>query len=102
MKSIHLGCTCIPILGISLRPDVTRPMKTILAKDQIRAIHVKDAMPCVIREIPFEQGNVPFRETFRVRRKRAFGACWASRFGDKCTLRAARIPSLRLRPRVDS
>jgi L-ribulose-5-phosphate 3-epimerase len=36
-----------------------------LGKNQILGIHVKDAMPRVIRGIPFEQGIVPFRETFR-------------------------------------
>ena len=36
-----------------------------LAKGQLLGIHVKDAMPRVIRGIPFEQGIVPFRETFR-------------------------------------
>jgi L-ribulose-5-phosphate 3-epimerase UlaE len=28
-------------------------------------VHVKDAMPKVIRGIPFEKGIVPFRETFQ-------------------------------------
>ena len=35
-------------------------------KDQLLGIHVKDAMPKIIRGIPFGEGIVPFRETFRV------------------------------------
>ena len=41
------------------------PDELTLAKNQILGIHVKDAMPRVIRGIPFEQGIVPFQETFR-------------------------------------
>jgi L-ribulose-5-phosphate 3-epimerase len=41
------------------------PAELTLAKHQILGIHVKDAMPRVIRGIPFEQGIVPFRETFQ-------------------------------------
>jgi L-ribulose-5-phosphate 3-epimerase len=36
-----------------------------LAKNQVLGVHVKDAMPRVIRGIPFEEGIVPFRETFQ-------------------------------------
>ena len=36
-----------------------------LTKDNLLGIHVKDAMPKVIRGIPFGEGIVPFRETFR-------------------------------------
>ena len=41
------------------------PDELILAQKHILGIHVKDAMPRVIRGIPFEQGIVPFRETFQ-------------------------------------
>ena len=41
------------------------PDELLLAKDQLLGIHVKDAMPKVIRGIPFEEGIVPFKETFR-------------------------------------
>lgn len=42
------------------------PDQLILAQRRILGLHVKDAMPRVIRGIPFEQGIVPFQETFRV------------------------------------
>ncbi len=41
------------------------PDELLLAKNQLLGIHVKDAMPKVIRGIPFEEGIVPFKETFR-------------------------------------
>jgi L-ribulose-5-phosphate 3-epimerase len=41
------------------------PEELPLAKGQLLGFHVKDAMPKVIRGIPFEKGIVPFRETFR-------------------------------------
>jgi L-ribulose-5-phosphate 3-epimerase len=40
------------------------PDELILAKGRVLGIHVKDALPKVIRGVPFEQGIVPFRETF--------------------------------------
>ena len=36
-----------------------------LAKGQLLGIHVKDALPQIIRGVPFGEGIVPFRETFR-------------------------------------
>jgi L-ribulose-5-phosphate 3-epimerase len=41
------------------------PDELQLAKGQLLGVHVKDAMPKVIRGIPFEKGIVPFQETFR-------------------------------------
>ena len=41
------------------------PDEIILAKSQLLGIHVKDALPKVIRGVPFEKGIVPFRETFQ-------------------------------------
>ena len=41
------------------------PDELQLAKGQLLGVHVKDAMPKVIRGIPFEKGIVPFRETFQ-------------------------------------
>jgi L-ribulose-5-phosphate 3-epimerase len=41
------------------------PDEITLAKGQLFGVHVKDAMPKVIRGIPFEKGIVPFRETFQ-------------------------------------
>jgi predicted hexulose-6-phosphate isomerase len=36
-----------------------------LAKDQLLGIHVKDALPKIIRGVPFGEGIVPFRDTFK-------------------------------------
>jgi len=41
------------------------PDELTLAKDKILGIHIKDAMPKVIRGIPFGEGIVPFKDTFR-------------------------------------
>ncbi len=41
------------------------PDELILAKGQLLGIHVKDALPKIIRGVPFEKGIVPFRETFQ-------------------------------------
>lgn len=41
------------------------PDELRLTKDKLLGIHVKDAAPKVIRGIPFGEGIVPFRETFR-------------------------------------
>ncbi|HEX5810188.1 MAG TPA: L-ribulose-5-phosphate 3-epimerase [Anaerolineales bacterium] len=36
-----------------------------LAKGQLLGIHIKDALPRIIRGVPFGEGIVPFRESFR-------------------------------------
>ncbi len=41
------------------------PDELALAPRQVLGIHVKDALPRVIRGVPFEKGIVPFRETFQ-------------------------------------
>jgi L-ribulose-5-phosphate 3-epimerase len=41
------------------------PDELALAKKQILGIHVKDALPKIIRGVPFEKGIVPFKKTFR-------------------------------------
>ena len=41
------------------------PDELSLAKGQILGIHVKDALPQVIRGVPFGKGIVPFEETFQ-------------------------------------
>jgi L-ribulose-5-phosphate 3-epimerase len=41
------------------------PDEVSLAKGQLLGLHVKDALPRVIRGVPFGKGIVPFRETFR-------------------------------------
>lgn len=41
------------------------PAELALANRQILGIHVKDALPRLIRGVPFEEGIVPFQETFQ-------------------------------------
>jgi L-ribulose-5-phosphate 3-epimerase len=41
------------------------PDELNLAKGQLLGVHVKDALPKIIRGVPFEKGIVPFRETFQ-------------------------------------
>jgi L-ribulose-5-phosphate 3-epimerase len=41
------------------------PEEILLAKGQMIGVHVKDAMPKIIRGIPYGEGIVPFRETFQ-------------------------------------
>ncbi|MGZ9223853.1 MAG: L-ribulose-5-phosphate 3-epimerase [Anaerolineales bacterium] len=41
------------------------PDEVLLAKGQLLGIHIKDALPKIIRGVPFGAGIVPFKETFR-------------------------------------
>lgn len=58
---------------LSLYPDIGNlaaagyfpPEEILLAKGQMVGIHVKDALPRIIRGVPFGEGIVPFRETFQ-------------------------------------
>lgn len=54
-----------PDMGNLAAAGYSPPEEIILAKDKILGIHVKDAMPKVIRGIPFGDGIVPFQETFQ-------------------------------------
>jgi L-ribulose-5-phosphate 3-epimerase len=48
------------------------PDEIALAKNQLLGVHVKDALPKIIRGVPFETGIVPFRETFQALVKSGF------------------------------
>ena len=54
-----------PDIGNLAAAGYAPPDELTLAKRQILGIHVKDALPRVIRGVPFGEGIVPFRETFR-------------------------------------
>jgi predicted hexulose-6-phosphate isomerase len=41
------------------------PAELALAKGHLLAVHVKDALPRIIRGVPFETGIVPFTKTFQ-------------------------------------
>jgi L-ribulose-5-phosphate 3-epimerase len=62
------------------------PDELLLAKNLVLGIHVKDALPKIIRGVPFGEGIVPFRETFRVLAEMGFwGLLGVEIWGDKHT-----------------
>jgi hypothetical protein len=68
----------------------------ILAKGQLLGVHVKDALPQIIRGAPIGKGIVPFQETFQALTQMGFWGRSASKCGDKCML--TKIPSIVLFP----
>jgi L-ribulose-5-phosphate 3-epimerase len=54
-----------PDIGNLAAAGYSPPDELILAKNQVLGIHVKDALPKVIRGVPFGEGIVPFRESFQ-------------------------------------
>lgn len=54
-----------PDIGNLAAAGYCPPDEVTLAKGQLLGIHVKDALPRVIRGVPFGEGIVPFRETFQ-------------------------------------
>jgi L-ribulose-5-phosphate 3-epimerase len=48
------------------------PDEVALAKGQLLGVHVKDALPRLIRGVPFGEGIVPFQETFQALVKTGF------------------------------
>jgi L-ribulose-5-phosphate 3-epimerase len=76
VDSIGKGLTIIREIDspwLHLYPDIGNlaaagycpPNEMVLAQGQLLGIHVKDALPRVIRGVPFGEGIVPFRETFK-------------------------------------
>ena len=76
VDSIRKGLVIIQKINspwLRLYPDIGNlaaagyhpPEELLLAKGQMIGVHVKDAMPQVIRGIPYGEGIVPFRETFQ-------------------------------------
>jgi L-ribulose-5-phosphate 3-epimerase len=60
------------------------PDELALAKRQILGIHVKDALPKIIRGVPFGEGIVPFRETFQALAQTGFwGLLGVEIWGDR-------------------
>jgi L-ribulose-5-phosphate 3-epimerase len=53
-----------PDIGNLAAAGYCPPAELVLAKGQLLGIHVKDALPRVIRGIPFGEGIVPFQDTF--------------------------------------
>jgi L-ribulose-5-phosphate 3-epimerase len=54
-----------PDMGNLAAAGYSPPDELRMAKDQLLGIHVKDALPKIIRGVPFGEGIVPFRETFQ-------------------------------------
>jgi len=54
-----------PDIGNLAAAGYSPPVELTLAKEQILGIHVKDALPKIIRGVPFGDGIVPFQDTFR-------------------------------------
>jgi L-ribulose-5-phosphate 3-epimerase UlaE len=54
-----------PDIGNLAAAGYCPPDEVLMAKGQLVGIHVKDALPRVIRGVPFGQGIVPFQDTFR-------------------------------------
>jgi L-ribulose-5-phosphate 3-epimerase len=54
-----------PDMGNLVAAGYYPPDEFPLAKNHLVAVHVKDALPGVVRGVPFEKGNVPFTETFQ-------------------------------------
>lgn len=54
-----------PDIGNLAAAGYCPPQEVLLAKGQLLGIHVKDALPKIIRGVPFGTGIVPFHETFR-------------------------------------
>jgi L-ribulose-5-phosphate 3-epimerase UlaE len=54
-----------PDIGNLAAAGYSPPAEIVLAKEHILGIHVKDALPKIIRGVPFGDGIVPFKATFR-------------------------------------
>ncbi len=54
-----------PDIGNLAAAGYPPPGELLLAKRQLLGVHVKDALPRIIRGVPFGEGIVPFRETFQ-------------------------------------
>jgi L-ribulose-5-phosphate 3-epimerase len=61
-----------PDIGNLAAAGYNPPQELTLAKGHLLGIHVKDALPRVIRGVPFETGIVPFRETFQTLARSGF------------------------------
>ena len=54
-----------PDIGNLAAAGYCPPDELVLAKGQLLGVHIKDALPRIIRGVPFGDGIVPFRDTFR-------------------------------------
>jgi L-ribulose-5-phosphate 3-epimerase UlaE len=54
-----------PDMGNLAAAGYCPPDEVLLAKGQLLGIHIKDALPKIIRGVAFGKGIVPFQQTFR-------------------------------------
>lgn len=75
-----------PDIGNLSAAGYSPPVELTLAKEQILGIHVKDALPKIIRGVPFGDGIVPFQATFRALAETGFwGLLGVEMWGDMHT-----------------
>jgi len=77
-----------PDIGNLAAAGCNPPDEIILARKQILGLHVKDALPRIIRGVPFGEGIVPFRETFQALARTGFWGLlgveiWGDRHADQ-------------------
>jgi predicted hexulose-6-phosphate isomerase len=83
-----------PDIGNLTAAGYYAPDELALAKNQVLGIHVKDALPRIIRGVPFGEGIVPFSETFQALAKTGFWGLigveiWGDRHADHDPLTSA-------------
>jgi L-ribulose-5-phosphate 3-epimerase len=61
-----------PDIGNLTAAGYNPAVELTLAKNQILGVHVKDALPKIIRGVPFGEGIVPFKETFQALAQNGF------------------------------
>ncbi len=72
-----------PDIGNLTAAGYSPPAEIHLAKGQILGVHIKDALPKIIRGVPFGDGIVPFQETFRALAETGFwGPLGVEMWGD--------------------
>jgi L-ribulose-5-phosphate 3-epimerase len=72
-----------PDIGNLTAAGYSAPAEIALAKEHILGIHVKDALPKVIRGVPFGEGIVPFQATFQALAETGFyGLLGVEMWGD--------------------
>jgi L-ribulose-5-phosphate 3-epimerase len=73
-----------PDIGNLTAAGCYAPDELVLAQNQVLGVHVKDALPRVIRGVPFAAGIVPFQETFQALAQTGFwGLIGIEMWGDR-------------------
>jgi L-ribulose-5-phosphate 3-epimerase len=77
-----------PDMGNLAAAGYCPPEEVLLAKGLLLGIHIKDALPKIIRGVPFGEGIVPFRDTFQALARLGFWGMigvemWGSMHADR-------------------